>query len=192
MWDLFQDVLGIFTSFSLVDYVLYIAVVTLIILIVSLIYVIHNEKEEANEDIENKESEGVLDMKPKANEIDDEIDLQNIVNTIDENPKPLADMTLYEEEQEKRAIISYDELIKEAKAKSLYYDQEELVDDVIPVKRIQTTPKEETPLVLPELKLEKKEPEFTVDVMENTSKLFTYEKEEAFLKALKELEKLLN
>lgn len=192
MWDLFQDVLGIFTSFSLVDYVLYIAVVTLIILIVSLIYVIHNEKEEVNEDIENKESEGVLDMKPKANEIDDEIDLQNIVNMIDENPKPLADMTLYEEEQEKRAIISYDELIKEAKAKPLYYDQEELVDDVIPVKRIQTTPKEEIPLVLPELKLEKKEPEFTVDVMENTSKLFTYEKEEAFLKALKELEKLLN
>lgn len=192
MWDLFQDVLGIFTSFSLVDYVLYIAVVTLIILIVSLIYVIHNEKEEVNEDIENKESEGVLDMKPKANEIDDEIDLQNIVNMIDENPKPLADMTLYEEEQEKRAIISYDELIKEAKAKPLYYDQEELVDDVIPVKRIQTTPKKETPLVLPELKLEKKEPEFTVDVMENTSKLFTYEKEEAFLKALKELEKLLN
>ena len=192
MWDLFQDVLGIFTSFSLVDYVLYIAVVTLIILIVSLIYVIHNEKEEVNEDIENKESEGVLDMKPRANEIDDEIDLQNIVNMIDENPKPLADMTLYEEEQEKRAIISYDELIKEAKAKPLYYDQEELVDDVIPVKRIQTTPKKETPLVLPELKLEKKEPEFTVDVMENTSKLFTYEKEEAFLKALKELEKLLN
>ena len=50
MWDLFQDVLGIFTSFSLVDYDLYIAVVTLIILFVSLIYVIHNEKEEANED----------------------------------------------------------------------------------------------------------------------------------------------
>ena len=43
--DLFNDVINVFASFGLVDYILYIAVVTLIILVVSLIYVMKNEKE---------------------------------------------------------------------------------------------------------------------------------------------------
>ena len=47
--NIFQDIIDIFTSFGIVDYILYIAVVTLIILIVSLIYVMKNENESSEE-----------------------------------------------------------------------------------------------------------------------------------------------
>ena len=103
-------------------------------------------------------------------------------------------MTAYEEEQERKAIISYDELVRDANKESVLYDDEKLIDDIIPVKKIQTANlelprrKEEGPV---RFELPKTEPPMEVETKE-TSKLFSYEKEEAFLKALKELNELLN
>ena len=145
MMNIFQDIIDIFTSFGIVDYILYIAVVTLIILIVSLIYVMKNENE-GSEEVELKDVSDEMQEKMPLNE---ELDLQNIVNTLDESPKPIIDMTAYEEEQERKAIISYDELLQSANSKSISYDEEKLIDDVIPVKKIQTTPIE-----LPKVKSE--------------------------------------
>ena len=190
MMNIVQDIIDIFSSFGIVDCILYAAVVTLIILIVSLIYVLKNEETEIEE--KSVVDEEMIE-KPLMNE---EIDLQNIVNTIDENPKPLVDMTAYEEEQEKRAIISYDELVRDANSKEIAYDDEQLVDNVIPVKKIQTSslelPKRKEENSVMEFELKPKEPKVEVDSIPTSSKLFSFVKEEAFLKALKELNELLN
>ena len=192
MMNIFRDVVDIFTSFGIVDYILYIAVVTLIILIVSLIYVIKNENDE-NEEIESKEVSNEMQDKVPIHE---ELDLQNIVNTLDESPKPIIDMTAYEEEQEKKAIISYDELLQSANSKPISYDEEKMIDDVIPVKKIRTAslelPKIKNETIIQNLELKPKEPKIEINSENSSSKLFSYEKEEAFLKALKELNELLN
>ena len=187
MYNFFTDIWQIISSLSFIDYILYFAVVTLIILIVSLIYVIETEKLEEKEGSKEEINKEYTMNK----EVNEEIDLQNIVNTIDENPKPLVDMTAYEEEQENKAIISYDELLSEIKQNEINYTKEEMVDDVIPVKKISVNPVEER---MP-LELIAKEPkiEFETTSQEETKgKLFSYEKEEAFLKALQQLNELLN
>lgn len=192
MMNIFQDIIDIFTSFGIVDYILYIAVVTLIILIVSLIYVMKNE----NESSEEVELKAVSDEMQEKMPLNEELDLQNIVNTLDESPKPIIDMTAYEEEQERKAIISYDELLQSANSKTISYDEEKLIDDVIPVKKIQTAPielpKVKSETIIQNLDLKPKEPKIEIDELRTSSKMFSYEKEEAFLKALKELNELLN
>ncbi len=192
MMNILKDIVDIFTSFGVVDYILYIAVVTLIILVVSLIYVMKNE----GEDNEEKSIEEVNEDMQEKMPLNDELDLQNIVNTLDESPKPVVDMTAYEEEQERKAIISYDELLKSANSKAITYDEETLIDDVIPVKKIQAVPielpKTKNETIIQNLDLQPKEPKIEIDSEHTSSKLFSYEKEEAFLKALQELNELLN
>ena len=191
--NILEDIWTIISSLSLVDYILYFGIITLICLVISLIYILKTEKMEQ----EDKEMfDGSIDTLKE-----EEFDLQNIVNIIDENPKPLVDMTAYEEEQEQKAIISYDELIQAAQTGSLSYDNEELVDDIIPVKKIQVSSMElpklkENESVISSFELPQKEPKLEVDtgVVPTTAqvKLFSYEKEEAFLKALQQLSELLN
>lgn len=182
MQNLLQDILNIITSFTLIDYILYFSVITLIILVVSLIYIIQNEKtlKEQNNLKEEKINE----------DLDEELDLENIINTIDENPKPLIDMTAYEEEQEQKAIISYEELLNGKNKDRLNYEQEELVDNVIPVKKVQIKTLDDNE-ILNSFQLLEKEPKIEVDIRSD-SHLFMYEKEEEFLKALKTLNELLN
>ena len=189
----FQDLLTLLSGFGLVDYILYFSVLALIILVVSLIYVIKNENRESDE-VEMKREEN-LDMfvNSKNDREEEEIDLQEIMENINEKPEPLVDMTAYENEQEQKAIISYDELVNYNR-NQINYDQEELVDDVIPVKRIQSSTLE-LPKKLDEIQtfeLPEREPKLEVDSKSVEEKLFSYEKEEAFLKALKELNSLLN
>lgn len=194
MMNIFQDVIDIFGGFGIIDYILYIAVVTLIILIVSLIYVMKNEN--SLDESENKAVEEVSNNMLEENTLSEDLDLKDLVASIDEKPKNIINMTAYEEEQERKAIISYDELINNANQKTIAYDDEQLIDDVIPVKKIQTAdlelPKFKNATVISNLELKQKEPKIEVNSIETTSKLFSYEKEEAFLKALKELNELLN
>jgi len=189
--NLIYDIWNIISSLSMIDYILYFSVIVLIILVVSLIYVIQNENMEEKSILKTE----IEPVKPVVEEKQEELDLLSIVDTIDENPKPLVDMTAYEEEQEQKAIISYEELIKGVKQKEISYEKEEMVDDVIPVKRISISPIEKT--VLPKMELTPKEPKIEVSVTEERKeeskvKLFSYEKEEAFLKALQQLNELLN
>ncbi len=158
---LLNDIIAILTSLSFIDYILYFSVLALLILIIALIYVLKTEND-------NDAILGSEEMKK-----DNEIDLQQIANTIVEKSEPLVDMTKYEEEQEQKAIISYDELIKESNKKHLQYDKVLLVDDIIPAKKINLT----------DMITEKEIDEENV---------FHYEREEAFLKTLKELNQLLN
>ncbi len=170
------DMWNILTSLSFIDYILYFAVIVLIMLIVSLIYVI---KEEQDEKMTEEENKNQFDFP-----LQEDLDLQTIVNTIDEKPEPLIDMTAYEEEQEKKAIISYDELINSTK-NVINYDKEEMVDDLIPVKRISLNEASSS--------FAHNEPRVEVDIKPSSSiQLFSYEKEEEFLKTLQRLNELLN
>ncbi len=159
---LINDIIAILSSLSFIDYILYFSVLALLILTIALIYVLKSE----DDDKPNIGSE----------EMNNNIDLEHIVETIVENPEPLVDMTAYEEEQEQKAIISYDELIKESNKKHLQYDKVELVDDVIPAKKINLTDMIN---------------EHTEKLNDETT-IFHYEREEAFLQTLKELNRLLN
>ena len=161
---LINDIVAILTSLSFIDYVLYFSVLALLILIIALVYTLKNEDTD-------KLSVGSDEMEKEP-----EIDLEQIAKTIVENPEPLVDMTAYEEEQEQKAIISYDELIKESNKKHLQYDKLELVDNVIPAKKINLT----------DMINEKVE-----EISEDTT-IFHYEREEAFLETLRELNRLLN
>lgn len=200
--NILEDIWAIISSLSIVDYILYFGIITLICLIISLIYILKTEKME-QEERDFLENTPPQKDKTTSMEKEEEIDLQNIVSMIDENPKPLVDMTAYEEEQEQKAIISYDELLKAARTSEINYDNEELVDDVIPVKKIQINTMElpklqEQESVISTMELPQKEPKLEVDTVSSTPasetqiKLFSYEKEEAFLKALQQLSELLN
>lgn len=183
----FSDIWSILSSLSIIDYVLYFAVVTLIMLVVSLIYVM-NEEKESNNNKEKIEDKPIEPIKGETQEVKDELDLKSIVDMIDENPEPLVDMTAYEEEQEQKAIISYEELLKEARQTKIDYDKEELVDNVIPVKKIILSPVSGNE----KIELTPGEPKVEINPEEKEIKLFHYEKEEAFLKALQQLNELLN
>ena len=91
-----------------------------------------------------------------------------------------SSIKLYELDQEKKAVISYDELLKLNETKQISYDKEEMIDDTIPIKKIQVDNME-----LPKMKDDN-------SYINHEYNLFSYEKEEAFLKALQELNHLLN
>jgi len=115
-------------------------------------------------------------IKREENTRDDS--LHNIVKSIEKDYKPVStNLTDYESEQEKNAIISYDELIKNKENMNINYDEEYMSDnEEISIKKIsfrETNYKEETEKI--------------------NVKLMSYEKEEEFLIALKQLQQnLLN
>ncbi len=192
MNNILKDIWTVISSMTLIDFILYFAVITLIVLIVSLIYVIYTEKLENTSNVVEEVLEDVpssVPVTPKEENL--EFDLMSVIEEINENPKPLIDMTLYEEEQEKKAIISYDELLKSAN-KEINISKEELIDDVIPVKKL-TLSSIESPK---EITYIPKEPKIEIDSVASEKPkqvpLFSYEKEEAFLRALQQLNELLN
>ncbi len=168
--NIILDIIAVLKRLSFIDYVLYFSVLALIILTITLLFIIKDEDEQKK-------------LGSDSHVEDNEIDLKTIRDTIDENPKPLIDMTSYEEEQEQKAIISYDELLKEANKKQLNYTEEKLVDDCIPVKKIDLNNILNEPII---------NDINVIDKEEKKLNLFHYEQEEAFLKALKELNELLN
>lgn len=166
MVQFFKDVVSFLQSLSTVDFILYFAVLILIILVISLIYLMRTEG-----------TEEVDFMKDKENS-DEPINLQEIVNTIVENPQPIIDMTAYETEQEEKAIISYEELLQNSKNYPINYDDEEFVDNEIMVKKVNLE--------------QMTNPIDVAETPKSTFSLFHYEREENFLKTLKELNELLN
>ena len=108
------------------------------------------------------------------------VDLQSITKDLEskQNEKNI-DFIPYEEEQEERAIISYDELVEASKNVSINYSEEKNIDDVL-IKKVDL---DNTGKI--ELDPIKKELNSKVEIV-------SYEHEEAFLKALKQLQSLLN
>ena len=91
------------------------------------------------------------------------------------NEEPTIQFTDYEKDQEDKAIISYDELLHKSNNYELNYETEELYDD-LSVKKVN----------LDDLVNRKVEANPNVSV-----RVISFAKEEAFLEALKRLQKEL-
>ena len=107
-------------------------------------------------------------------ENDDDFDIKNAVKELSEKTPREMELTDYEKEQEENAIISYDELVESTRNNKINYQAEE-INDKISVKKFD----------LDNLVSEGKEESLNVKVL-------TFEHEEAFLAALKQLQKLLD
>lgn len=166
MKQLLKDIIGLLTGLGKMDLLLYFAVLILIILVVSLIYIIKTSEEE-----EEPKEEGTTIYNRE------DVDLKEIITNIENTNPALAEYTEYEQEQEEKAIISYDELIARSKTGTLNYDKEEVINNEVSIKKIN----------LDKLANAQEEEKIT-----KTNSLFNYEKEEAFLKALQSLSELLN
>ena len=181
MKNLFYDFTTFIKSLSLVDILFIVAILGLVVLIVTLIYIVKMNKKE---DFEFNEDENI-------NNEDDELDLVSISKEIDESPTKPITLNDYEREQEEKAIISYDELIKtkDIPVEEINYKSEEDIDGLT-VKKVDIDELTK-PIELPKIKLKEfKDNELKDNEEKNI--LISYEEEEEFLNALKKLEQLLN
>ena len=116
--------------------------------------------------------EKYMETVSKANR--DMQDLEKISKNIESDYKPVnIELTSYEKEQEDNAIISYDELVK-TQDSGYSYDESFKPESDVSVKRID---------------LDKPSGEVIAPQEKNKVKLLNYDKEEAFLAALKQLQK---
>lgn len=180
--NFFKDIFGFLNTLTFIDLIFFFSVVVLIILIVSLIYFIkiNDEVFESPKEVEKKD---VLEnIQVEAPQIFDEneegelLDLKALTKQLEENKTMNIDLTAYEKEQEERAIISYDELLKKTNNVEINYEEEEIVDDIT-VKKVD--------LANLVSNIEENEPKIKVQVI-------SYDREEAFLQALKQLQQNLN
>jgi hypothetical protein len=197
--SIFSDILIFIKSLSFVDIVFLVAVILLLILIVTLLYFIKINKDEINEDdlfsqtnkkneVKENHKEDLVDKIVRENteeikeeEFNDEegelLDLESLTQKLkEEQNTDQTKIDKYEQEQEEKAIISYDELLKKNNHYALNYEKEEVVDDLI-IKKVNLND------------LVNKDVEENVN---NNVRVISYQKEEDFLKALKELNSLLN
>ena len=168
MKEFLENVFGFLYALSMGDYIFLTGTFLLIIALIYIIYLL--KREDVFMDEVRYEKDGN----------NDSYDIMKICEAIETDYKPEnIDLTSYEEEQENNAIISYDELIKNKKNNmAINYDEEYKFDNPdISVKKIN----------IEEFKMpEEKEKEIELKV-----KLMHYDKEEAFLKALKQLQQNL-
>ncbi len=180
MKNLLNDLISFIQSIKLMDLFFFVSIVVLIILIVVLIYIIRL----------NNDGEEMIDIPDEpVNNDDAELDLANIASAIEEEePKPII-LNNYEQEQEAKAIISYDELVatKNKPEEEINYKKEEDIEGLkVKALDLENLTK---PVELPKMK-----ESIPVDKPQDINKtiLISYEKEEAFLETLKKLQSILN
>ncbi len=165
MKEMYENLVGFIYSLSMGDYFFFIGTFLLIVLFVYILYLIKcSDGEEALNAVSDKK---------------DDFDIEAVTKAIEKDYKPeTIRLTSYEEEQENNAVISYEELLKNKDKISVSYDDEyEFEEPTLSVKKFDLTNTSETP-VIDESKLK--------------VQLISYEKEEEFLKALKDLQSNLS
>lgn len=165
MKEMYENLVGFIYSLSMGDYFFFVGTFLLIVLFVYILYLIKcSDGEEALNAVSDKK---------------DDFDIEAVTKAIEKDYKPeTIRLTSYEEEQENNAVISYEELLKNKDKISVSYDDEyEFEEPTLSVKKFDLTNTSETP-VIDESKLK--------------VQLMSYEKEEEFLKALKDLQSNLS
>ncbi len=156
---------GLIKSFDWSDFLLLLIGLILVILLIYIIYLIGREDE-----VNNKQTDYKLQ--------NDKNDIKSIIENLEANyeAKPI-DLSEYEQEMENTAIISYDELLEKTSTNITYDDEyvSNIKDKDIVVKKVDPT----------NTSLTKEMVDLPKAIMMN------YESEEAFLKALKKLQKNL-
>ncbi len=193
-----EDIHRFLSVLSFIDIIFFIAILVLLILIVTLVYFIKINKDvldeddffppnDSKKDDENKKENDVvkeitdnIEGKKEVEEYNDEegelLDLESLTKKLKEKKdNEQVSINEYEQEQEEKAIISYDELLQKHNRYSINYEKEEVLDDLV-VRKVNLNN-----LINEEEKEERQQ-----------VRVISYQKEEAFLSALKELNKLLN
>ena len=169
--QIFSDIINFIKTLSFVDIVFFFAVLALMLLIITLIYFL---RENNDSDIEvNKSS----DKKELSSDEAALLSLKELTEALENAEPKEVNLNRYEEEQEEKAIIIYQELLNRKNYFAINYSEEENIAEDLTVKKVDLNN-----LVNKEISLK---PEIKVSVI-------SYEKEEAFLAALKELQHLLN
>ncbi len=163
MKEVIKSMFEFIYTLSMGDYFFFIGTFLLIVLFIYVLYLIKLSE------IEYEEGENIIN--------EDGFDIESTIERIEKEYKPKTiNLTSYEEEQENSAIISYEELIKNKGSSGINYDDEfEYEMPELKVKKINLSG--DSPSL--------EEPKLKVQLMD-------YEKEEAFLEALKELQKNLS
>ena len=193
--NFFKDIYTFLKCLTLVDITFFVAIMTMLILLVTLIYFIKINKDDVlgeddffplvkndNEKVKEEVVEKLTETSSETvnSEYNDEeealLDLDSLTKKLQEkeNAEQIT-INNYEKDQEEKAIISYDELLQKQNKYAVNYEKEEVLDDLV-VKKVD----------LNDL--------INKNVTDKIKKVrvISYEKEEAFLNALKELNKLLN
>lgn len=169
-----NDMVSFLGTLSMVDVVFFFAVLALMLLVIVLIYFIRENQFEESNNIS-------LNQNFKKEEIDNHnleiTSLKEITEALENAEPSNINLNKYEEEQEEKAIISYDELLKRKNDFAINYSEEESFDDELTVKKVDLDNLVNKDVIV--------KPEIKVSVI-------SYQKEEAFLEALKQLQQTLN
>lgn len=170
--QIINDTLSFLKTLSFVDVVFFFAVLALMLLIIILIYFLRENRIEDDNNI-------TYTYEDKSNNSDNSeiTSLREITEALENADASSINLNKYEEEQEEKAIISYDELIKRKNDFAINYSEEENLDEDLTVKKVDLENLINKDIVV--------KPEIKVSVI-------SYDKEEAFLKALKQLQQKLN
>lgn len=167
------DTIEFVKTLALVDVMFFFAVLALMLILITLIYFI---KENSEEDIyipENPKKEEPIPISTQS-EIDS---LKEITQALEEAEPSNINLNKYEEEQEEKAIISYEELLTRKNDFAINYSEEENIAEDLTVKKVDLSN-----LLNKDVEVK---PKLNVSVI-------SYDKEEAFLEALKALQQKLN
>ncbi len=187
--NLYNDI----SALSFVDILFLVLFVILVIVVISLVSFLRNNNKIMKQDeiVEIPE----IDGKPKVEEVkenmevvkrpNDDLDLSSITKELENISQARVNLTPYEEEQEEKAIISYDELLKTKSDLKINYQGEETLDDVL-VKKV------DMENMTSELDMSKVREIIKEKENNKAPVVISYEKEEAFLESLKKLQQMLN
>ena len=121
--QIINDTLSFLKTLSFVDVVFFFAVLALMLLVIVLIYFLRENHIEEDNNITFKKD--ILNKKIDEASNSEMDSLKEITEAL-ENAEPSAvNLNKYEEEQEERAIISYDELLKRKNDFAINYSEEE-------------------------------------------------------------------
>ena len=155
--QIINDIISFIKTLSLADVIFFFAVVALMLLIVTLIHFILENKE--NEIIEESEENTIENnFEEKKNEIvtikkddnknsvknkisDEDImkeanDLLEIAAALEQAEPNNVNLNRYEEEQEEKAIISYEELLERTNEWAINYSEEENIAEDLTIKKV--------------------------------------------------------
>lgn len=189
MKHLLLNIYNSITSLSFIDILFLVLFVILVILVISLISVLKSNNKMKQEEVEEipkiEEKQQIEQIKETKQTPSDELDLSSITKELENISQARVNLTPYEEEQEEKAIISYDELVKTRSDLKINYQEEEQFDEVL-VKKVDME-NMTSELDMSEVREIIKEKETN-----KAPVVISYEKEEAFLESLKKLQQMLN
>lgn len=172
--QIINDTLSFLKTLSFVDVVFFFAVLALMLLVIILIYFIRENRVDEDNNITFTQDKDIKKIDEASSEI---TSLKEITEALENAEPSSVNLNKYEEEQEEKAIISYDELLKRKNDFAINYSDEEMLDDDLTVKKVDLDNLVNKDVIAPT--------KIKVSVI-------SYQKEEAFLEALKQLQQKLN